>query len=97
MTERELQSNVTRLAKQEGWLCFHVVDAKRSAPGYPDLTLARGSRLIFAELKSETGRLRPEQIDWLDTLAETGNEIYTWRPEDWPDRIIEALRGPLLA
>ena len=49
-----------------------------------------GARLIFAELKSDAGRLRPDQADWLADLAPTGAEVYVWRPADF-DRIVEVL------
>ena len=37
---------------------------------------------IFAELKSETGQPTPEQYEWLEALAEAGQEVYLWRPSD---------------
>ena len=47
--------------------------------------------MIFAELKSNTGRLSKEQGDWLEDLAGAGVESYLWRPKDWDD-IVEILR-----
>jgi hypothetical protein len=55
-------------------------------PGFPDLVLARGGVVLHVELKSEKGKVRPEQSEW---LAELGGEI--WRPSDWPG-IQERLR-----
>ena len=59
--------------------------------GFPDLVLVR-ERVIFAELKSETGRLSPEQKTWGDKLFIADCEIYNWRPSDW-DKIIKILEG----
>ena len=52
--------------------------------GWPDLVLVheRTGRLIFAELKSEVGKLSPEQVDVLDILRQTALEVYVWRPRD---------------
>ena len=36
--------------------------------GYPDLTLARNGVVIFAELKSATGKATPEQWTWLGAI-----------------------------
>ena len=52
--------------------------------GYPDLTLARDGVVLFAELKTQAGRLRPEQQRWLEILD---GEV--WRPNDWPE--VEAI------
>jgi VRR-NUC domain len=66
------------------------------AKGFPDLVLVRNDfgdqpkRLIFAELKSDTGRLSKDQALWIDDLASTA-EAYVWRPRDWDD-IVDILR-----
>jgi hypothetical protein len=58
--------------------------------GFPDLILARGDRLLFAELKPEGARLRPEQAAVLDVLRQAA-ESHVWRPADLPD-VLEILR-----
>jgi hypothetical protein len=93
MDERSFQTGVVTLARLRGWRIAHfraawTKDGWRTAMsgdvGYPDLTLVRGERLIFAELKSAGGRLRDEQRVWLDALGETPAETYCWKPDDWP-------------
>lgn len=84
-----------------GWRHNHTFTTKsadnrwitgNSSPGFPDLTLVRGRRLVFAELKGHRGRVEPAQDEWLDLLAEVpGVEVYVWRPRDWRD-VVEALR-----
>ena len=37
--------------------------------GFSDLVLAKDSCVIFAELKYERGRMRPEQIGWVGALS----------------------------
>lgn len=60
--------------------------------GWPDLVLCKPPKLIYAELKSETGRLTPQQRVWLTMLGECGQEWYVWRPRDMDD-IAEVLEG----
>jgi hypothetical protein len=51
--------------------------------GFFDLVMIRGPRTIFAELKSEKGKLSHEQNKWIVTAKECpGVEVYVWRPSD---------------
>ncbi len=98
MTERELQDWIAGTARLLGWRIFHARAARTSkgwatavsydGAGYPDLTLVR-DRVVFAEIKVDRGRLRPEQVVWLDVLREAGQEAYIWRMSDWMDGSIE--------
>ena len=92
LTERELTGYVADLASLFGWLRFHPWLSRHSPAGFPDEVLCRPPLLVFAELKSERGRLKPEQAAWLDALGQVpGVEAYVWRPADL-DRIAEVLR-----
>lgn len=83
-TEQEFQSSVLAYAHLMGWKTYHTFDSRRSAHGFPDLTLVRQGRLVFAELKSEWGRVTVPQSAWLDDLgAVPGVEAFLWRPSDW--------------
>jgi len=82
MTERELDKHIARLCKDLALLRYHTFDSRQSTSGYPDLTIAGPGGVIFAELKSGTGKLRPEQIEWRDALLEAGARWYLWRPAD---------------
>jgi hypothetical protein len=89
--ERDLQAAVIDLAERLGWATYHVYDSRRSNSGFPDLVLLKGSRLIFAELKSAKGKLSRTQELWLARLRLVpGIEVYEWRPADW-DAIAELL------
>lgn len=94
MTEKQLQKAVLQLAGILGWRTYHTYDSRRSQPGFPDLVMLKARRTLYVELKTERGRVRPEQRAWLDELAAAGNEVYLWRPVDWSAGIVEAvLRG----
>ena len=93
-SEADFQTQIIALAHLQGGIVHHTRSAMNrrgqwSTPiqgdkGFPDLVLARGGRIIFAELKSEKGKPTPEQQAWLEALN-WGAEAYVWRPDDWPD------------
>lgn len=91
-TEAELLGFVRDLALLRRWLVHHAGDSRRSDAGLPDLILVRPPRVVFAELKTERGRLRPAQVEWLDALrACPGVEAFVWRPSDSAE-IVSTLR-----
>lgn len=95
MTENALLNQVRALASALGWLAYHTHRSDRSEPGYPDLTLVKGGRLIFAELKTEKGKTTPAQQAWLAALEASTAEVYLWRPHQLLDGRIETiLRSP---
>jgi hypothetical protein len=81
MPEREFQAEVIRIAKMLGWTHFHPYRSTKSPAGYPDLTLIR-DRVMFAELKTDTGRLTDAQKEWIRRLHQAGAEVHVWRPRD---------------
>lgn len=90
MTEAQLQQIVLDLAKLTNWLAYHTHDSRRSQQGFPDLTLVRAPRVVFAELKGDGayGKRGPtaQQIAWIDALGKCpGVEVYVWRPADIND------------
>lgn len=85
LSEKDWQSRVVDLAQLRGWRHFHAYSNRRSPAGWPDLAMVRAGRLILAELKTERGRVRPEQHQWLDALREVpAVEVHLWRPSAWP-------------
>jgi len=80
MSEKELQSTVMEIMRWQGWKTYHVYDSRRSEPGYPDVTAVKGSRLMFVEFKTEAGKIKASQIEWLDALVEAHDEVYLVRP-----------------
>jgi len=79
LLEKDFTDNVVQLAKTLGWRVAHFRPAQtkqgwRTAmqgdKGFPDLVLAKAGRVIFAELKSATGKVSKEQQEWLDELTD---------------------------
>lgn len=91
ITERTFQDRVVQYARLNGWLCYHTHDSRRSEAGFPDLVLAREGELVFAELKTEKGRISQAQQGWIDLLDTTEAQAYIWRPSNW-EVIEEVLR-----
>jgi VRR-NUC domain-containing protein len=94
-TEEGFQAKVVDLAGRQGWLVHAERQARtdrgwRTAiqgdAGWPDLVLLRDGVMLVVELKSESGKVRPEQQAWLAELAMVpGLVVRTWRPSDWPE------------
>lgn len=101
-TEKQFEAAVREYAQLNGWLIFHPFDSRRSEAGYPDLTMVRDGRIVFAELKTDTGRVSKAQRRWLDALKvvegnlfsvsdREGFDVHVWRPADW--WLIERVLG----
>jgi hypothetical protein len=102
--EATFQACVLEVARLAGWRSLHIRPARRAdggwrtpvagdGKGWPDLTLVRPPRIAFCELKTERGKLRPEQRDWLDVLRLVPSvEVYLWTPADW-NSLVETLTG----
>lgn len=107
-TEAQLQQAVIDLAHTLGYLVHHCRPARDgsgrwSTPiqgdaGFPDLVLVGRGRVVFAELKAESGLLSTEQMGWDLAISRAtvgnGRVVCTWwRPSDWRSGAIEeALR-----
>lgn len=112
MSERELQEAVIDMAHVFGWKVAHFRPAQNSrgdwrtpvaadGKGFPDLVMVSAHAIFFIELKSEKGRLTPEQRDWLDRLSHKNHDwdwnegctlnTMVWKPDHWKDGTIEKL------
>lgn len=98
ITEKQFEAQVKDLAKIFGWLYYHTWRSIHSPAGFPDVVMVRQGRLIFAELKSEKGKLSDKQQEWIDALRDGQKfapmpnwEVYAWRPHQI-EEIAEILR-----
>lgn len=101
-TEKEFSQAIVDIARLLGWRVYRTHDSRRSPAGFPDLVLVRDGRLVFAELKTERGRVTADQQEWLAALGEVEQSVdgwtekfvrvYVWRPSDWPE-IESVLKG----
>lgn len=76
--EAKLQAKIIEKCKEYGILAFKTVAVGRR--GFPDLTLILpGGVVVFIELKTKTGKLRPNQIIIRDKLLKQGANIHVIR------------------
>ena len=89
--EASFLQQVKALAYLHGWAFHHATPSMTSkgkwittgAVGFPDLVLAHRARgLIFAELKTDLGRLSEHQLDWGEAIVTAGGEYHLWRPQN---------------
>lgn len=113
MGEKDWQRQVMELAWLRGWDVCHFHDSRRqirpgvfigdsAAAGFPDLVLWHERYgVVFAELKTNRGRLRADQERRLYSLQRAGARVYVWRPADLTDvaRVLagQAVPAPPLA
>lgn len=82
-SEKAFLAWIRRLARDHGWLTYHTHRSDRSEPGFPDLVLVREC-IIFAEVKTNSGKLTQEQHTWLSVLEQASARVdaVVWRPRD---------------
>lgn len=79
------------LATILGWDCVHFRPARTEhgwvtpvqgslGAGWPDLVLVRDGRCLFVELKSDAGKVAPEQHAVHAALLACGLDVRVWRP-----------------
>lgn len=100
--EKAWQKQVIALAQYLGWRVAHFRPAMNArgewrtavagdGAGFPDLVLVR-DRVLFVELKTDTGKLEPEQRAWRDALQKAeGVTWHLWSPS-MLDEVAEELR-----
>jgi hypothetical protein len=87
MSEDELLASVTCGTRSKPGLCrllglrwYHPWNSKHSVGGWPDLAIAGPDAILFAELKSQRGRVSPAQREWIAALERAGQRVCVWRP-----------------
>ncbi len=102
--EQAFTDAVIELARLRGLLVHHCRPARTAKgwatpiqgdKGFTDLVIVGSRGVLFRELKTESGRVSPEQNEWIGRLARAGANVAVWRPTDWPHLIhaeIKAIR-----
>ena len=89
LSERDFQAQLMQVVEMFGGLVYHTYDSRRSARGYPDLTIVLKNgparRVIWAELKA--GKKQPTDSQWIWLRGLPDHQAYLWRPDDWDDAV----------
>ena len=101
MLEKHFQQKVITIAHYYGWLVQHTRAVNSNGrwmtpisgdAGFVDLVLVHQSRgLIFAELKTDRGKVSANQAEWINALGYYA-ECHVWRPKDMHS-IVHRLQG----
>lgn len=114
MSEAQWQALVLDLMRVYGWRVAHFkavpvtvagvtrtfTPVQADGAGFPDLCAVhrRHEAILYAELKTETGRVKPAQRAWLDDLLAAGSRgtyVVVLRPRDemWLRRFLQDPHG----
>lgn len=106
ISEDAFQAQVIEMARALGWMVAHFRTARiqrkdgsvhyatpveADGAGFPDCVFA-GRRVMYAELKAARGKVRLDQLVWLEALQRAGQEAFLWFPADM-EEIESALSG----
>lgn len=82
MTETELKTQTIAIALRLGLMVLEIPDSRRLKVGlgYPDLTFFGPREVLYAELKTEGGKLSRDQQRWRYRLLQAGWQWRLWRP-----------------
>lgn len=92
VTEKQFQTRLIQAARLHEWKICHFADSRKQvkpgvfvgdkdASGFPDLAAAHPKHgFICIELKTELGKLKDEQAQWLDALYRSGVRSFVARP-----------------
>ena len=88
--ESELQRAIVQVLAYAGWLVIHIPNQSTRGrqrwsglkPGAPDLVAVRHGRVVFLEVKTESGRVSEKQSEMHDLLRLHGMEVRVVRDAD---------------
>lgn len=109
ITEKEFGTQVEQLLNTFHWRWVHFRPARvrrggrdvyetayTGYKGFPDYVAVRRGLCLIVELKSDDGKLSPEQKEWGDDFKQVADHglgfmYFVWRPSDF-ETIAEVLR-----
>lgn len=88
LSEADWQAKVIYLGTMCRFQHFHPRVMQGSKAGWPDLSFWRPPDFFMVELKTERGKLRPEQERVIAELRSCGLEVLVWRPRDFREVVL---------
>jgi hypothetical protein len=90
MSENDLLISITCGTRAKPGLCkiyglkwYHPFDSRHSVSGWPDVVIVGPGGVVYAELKTQRGRVSSAQREWITALEHAGQAAFVWRPEDF--------------
>lgn len=91
LKESAIEAKLARMVREMGGLCFKFVSP--GSPGVPDrIVLLPGNRVIFVELKTETGRLARIQNWQLGEMRKRGADVRVLKGLEQVRAFVEEVR-----
>ena len=92
ISEADFQQMVTDYCDWLGLRWHHETDSRRTRAGFPDLVIVGKGGIYFLELKSQKGKISPDQKAWIYDLHQAGVQASVARPSDW-ERLQDVLKN----
>ena len=90
MKESKIESNLVRMVRERGGLCYKFVSPGN--PGVPDrIVITPGGRTVYVELKTEIGRLAAIQRWQLEEMRKRGAEVRVLKGLDQVKAFVEEV------
>lgn len=87
--EKDIEKYLIKRIKQLSGLCFKW---QSTVTGVPDRIVILNEKILFVELKTQTGKLSPRQVIVFDQIGEQGFPVHVLRSyDDIEDFIHEAM------
>lgn len=92
-SENEIEEAFVAFAEARGCLCLKLI--LKSGKGWPDRTiLCPNGEIFFIEFKKPTGKLSPQQTEWMSKICCRKSRCYVFdNTADAERKLIEILAG----
>ena len=92
LLEKRIEAGMRRKVTAMGGLCLKFVSP--GCAGVPDrVLLLPGGRVIFVELKTDTGRLSPVQVRVIQRMQKLGIDVRVVYGKEDADKLMEEING----
>ncbi len=80
--ETEIRGAIRDYLRYQGWFVFHHLQGLGCYPGLSDLEAVKDGRTVYIEVKTATGKQRPDQVKFQKDIEEHGGTYILARSLD---------------